>query len=288
MHPVIFETDLFGLLSKPFSLHTYGLLIASGFLAAMMLSKRQGEREGEDPERIVDLAFYLLLAGLVGARFVFILTKFDDYMRNPIEIFMFWRGGLVFYGGFIGAGLYMAYYCHRYRMNFFKFADILIPYLAMAHAAGRLGCIAAGCCFGKVTDVAWAIEFPVGSMAHQAHLTAGLVGVADAAHGIHPTQLYEAGAELCMFMLLISFRKYKRFHGQLFLIWLSAYPVIRSFIEMFRGDKHRGIGVFGTPLSTSQFISVGVALVAVYLYFYLRKQRVGKDDSPLESYSASA
>ena len=273
MHPVIVEFDLFGLLAKPFSLHSYGLLIAAGFLSAMMLSKRQGEREGEDPDQIVDLAFYLLLSGLVGARIVFILTKWQDYVRNPAEIVMFWRGGLVFYGGFIGAGLFMAYYCRRHRINFFKYADIYIPYLAMAHAFGRLGCLAAGCCFGKVTEASWGIIFPLNSMVHQAHVNMGVIGLSEMPHAIHPTQLYEAGAEICMFLILAGMRKYKRFHGQLFLIWLSAYPVIRSFIEMFRGDKVRGLGVFGTPLSTSQFISVVVALVAVYLYFYLRRQR---------------
>ena len=271
MHPKFFELDIFG--DKPWVLHSYGLLIAAGFLSAMMLAKRQGEREGEDPDRIVDLAFYLLLAGLVGARLVFILTKLEDYLQNPLEIFMFWRGGLVFYGGFIGAAIYMTYYCKRYRMNFFKFADIFVPYLAMAHAFGRLGCLAAGCCFGKVTDMAWGIVFPLESAVHHAHRSAGLVAINELPHAIHPTQLYEAGAEIGMFVLLILMRKTKRFHGQLFLTWLAIYPIFRSIIEMFRGDKLRGIGVLGTPLSTSQLISVGVALVAVYLFFFLRKKR---------------
>ena len=271
MHPKFLEIDVFG--DQPWVLHSYGLLIAAGFLSAMMLAKRQGEREGEDPDRIVDLAFYLLLSGLIGARIVFILTKFDDYLQNPLEILMFWRGGLVFYGGFIGAAIYMTYYCNRYRMNFFKFADILIPYLAMAHAFGRLGCLAAGCCFGKITDVGWGIVFPLESAVHYAQRSAGIVGISELPHAIHPTQLYEAGAEIGMFFLLILMRKNKRFHGQLFLTWLAIYPVIRSIIEMFRGDQLRGVGVFGTPLSTSQFISVGVAAVAIYLFFFLRKKR---------------
>ncbi len=269
MHPVLFQTDFFGLLSEPFSLHTYGLLIAGGFLLAMMLSKRQAERDGEDPDRIVDLAFYILLAGLVGARIVFILTKIDEYVRRPLEIFMFWRGGLVWYGGFIAAALYIAYYTRKHRIAYFKVVDILIPYMALAHAFGRFGCLAAGCCHGSPTTEAWGIVFPPGSMAQQAQQVAGLVGIGDASLPVHPTQLYEAGAELMLFWLLTWMRPHKRFHGQLFLVWLGLYPVLRSLIEMFRGDKERGVYI----LSTSQYLSIGVGIAALVIFFYLRAKR---------------
>lgn len=269
MHPLLFQTDLFGLLRDPWSLHTYGLLIASGFLIALALIKRQAEREGEDPERFVDLAFYLLVAGLIGARVVFIFTKLDEFIANPIEVLMFWRGGLVWYGGFIAASGYVAYYCRRYKLPFFKFVDILVPYMALAHAFGRLGCLAAGCCFGRVTELPWGIVFPVGSMVQQAQLGAHLIASGQRALPVHPTQLYEAAGELGLFWLLILARRVKRFHGQLFLIWLGAYPALRSTIEMFRGDKERGVYI----LSTSQYISIGVALVAAILVGYFWRMR---------------
>ena len=272
MHPVLFQTDLFGLLSEPWQLHTYGLLIATGFLTAMELSRRQAALENENPERVVDLAFYLLLAGLIGARIVFIFTKFPEYARDPIEIVKFWRGGLVWYGGFIGAAVYLIYYSRKYTVDFFKMADIFIPYMALAHAFGRLGCLAAGCCYGKITHVAWGLVFPQGSMAHQEQQGDGLIGFSDAALPVHPTQLYEAGAELGMFWLLLVMRRSKRFHGQLFLTWLGVYPVLRSIIETFRGDRERGVFV----LSTSQYISIAVALAAVGLYFYFKKRRLGE------------
>jgi len=269
MHPVLFSFDFFGLKAEPISLHTYGLLIATGFLFAIVLSKRQAEREDEDPERIVDLGFYVLLAGLIGARIVFILTKLDEYVRDPLAVVMFWRGGLVWYGGFIGAAGFVWYYCKKHRLNYWKFADLTIPYVAMAHAFGRLGCVAAGCCFGQPTDQPWGIVFPVGSPAQQAHQSAGAIGYGDLALPIHPTQLYEAGAEMMMFWILIAVRRHKSFHGQLMLIWLACYPVIRSIIEMFRGDSERGIYI----ISTSQWISIGVAAFAIWVYFHLRKQR---------------
>jgi phosphatidylglycerol---prolipoprotein diacylglyceryl transferase len=269
MHPILFQTDLFGLLSEPWSLHTYGLLIAIGFLLAMELSRREAVREDEDPEQVVDLAFYLLLAGLVGARIVFILTKFNEYLHDPIEIFKFWRGGLVWYGGFMGAAFYLIYYARKHRIDFFKYTDILIPYMALAHAFGRLGCVAAGCCYGRVTHVAWGVVFPPGSMAALEHQADGLIGMGEASLAVHPTQLYEAGAELLMFWLLLWVRSKKRFHGQVFLFWLGLYPVIRSTIEMFRGDKERGVYI----LSTSQYLSIVVAIAAAGIFFYLRKRR---------------
>lgn len=270
MHPVIFQTDLFGLLDEPLKLHTYGMLIATGFIVAMLLSSRQAEREGESADAIVDLAFYALVAGLVGARAAFIITKFDYYLANPLEVLMFWRGGVVFYGGFIGAAVMVWWYCKRRRLPFFKVVDVLVPYLALAHTFGRLGCLAAGCCYGKPTDLPWGTVFPAGSMAQQAHQAAGLVGISEPALPIHPTQLYEAGAELALFWVLLWLRPHKRFHGQLFLTWLAAYPVIRSGIEVFRGDVERGI-YWG--LSFAQWISIGVAAAAVWLYVYLRRQR---------------
>ena len=139
MFPVIHKFDFFGALKEPWSLHTYGLLIATGFLFAMMLGKRQAAREGEDPERIVDLSFYVLLAGLVGSRLVFIFTKLDDYLENPFEIVMFWRGGLVWYGGAIGGLLTVTWWIRRKGLPFLIAADLLGPLLLLGQGMGRIG-----------------------------------------------------------------------------------------------------------------------------------------------------
>jgi phosphatidylglycerol:prolipoprotein diacylglycerol transferase len=268
MHPILLSTDLFGFLSEPFELHTYGVMIAIGFLAAMLLGSRQGRLEGEDPDRIIDLAFYVLLAGLVGARVVFIITKLPEYIADPVQILYFWRGGLVWYGGFIGAALFTIHYCRKHRMSYWKIVDISIPYVALAHAFGRFGCLSAGCCYGRPTESFVGIQFPVTSAVQYSQQSDGLVGFTDLPHPVHPTQLYEAGFEISMFLLLIAMRPHKRFHGQLFLIWLSAYPIARTIIEMVRGDKERGVFV----LSTSQWISILVAAAAVGLIFYFRRE----------------
>ena len=276
MNPIVFETTLFGFLSKPFSLHWYGLLIAMGFWVSMLYARRQAARENEDPEKVQDMAFWLLLFGLMGARFIFILTRWDVYMQNPLKILTFWEGGFVFYGGFIGAAFTLIYYTTVHKLPFFKYADLLIPFLAMAHAVGRLGCLMAGCCFGEPTEMAWGIQFPSGSACHVQHLRLGDVGANDPSLAVHPTQLYEAVAELIMFFYLSWLRMRKRFHGQVLLAWLIGYPIIRSVIEMYRGDKIRGIyklieADWFPAMSTSQYISILVALSAVGTWLYLRR-----------------
>lgn len=263
MHPVFFE--IFG-----FPIHVYGVLIAGGFLLAMNLSRRQAGREGENPEQIADIAFLALVAGIIGARVVFVFTKLDEYLANPIDILLFWRGGVVFYGGFIAAAVMIIYYCRKHRLDYFKIVDILVPYLALGHAFGRLGCLAAGCCFGKPTELPWGIEFPLHSMVHIQQQTDLVVGASEQPLAVHPTQLYESGVELVLFAFLLWFRRYKRFHGQLFLCWLALYAPIRSLIEVLRGDRERGL-YYG--LSTSQWISLAVAATAVVLFFALRSRR---------------
>lgn len=273
MYPLIHEFDLFGLIADPLGLHTYGLLIATGFLLGMNVARSAAAKEGEDPERVVDLCFYVLVAGLIGSRVVFIITQWDRYANDPVKILMFWQGGLVWYGGFIAATGFVFYYAKKHRMNFLRLADVLMPAVALGHGFGRLGCLAAGCCFGQPTTVAWGTVFPNGSPAHGAHVEQGLIGFAEHALPIHPTQLYEAGFEISMFVILSALRPFKRMHGQLFLTWLALYPIFRSINESLRGDKVRGEGLGFLGLSTSQYISIGVVGFALWLFFHLRKNK---------------
>src|SRR5512140_3068392 len=161
-------------------LHSYGLLIAGAFLAGIWLAQREGRRRGQDPERIADLSFWILVAALVGSRVYFIFVNWGDYFgpgralvatpfgRIP-RLLAVWEGGLVFYGGFIGAALTAFWYMRRHRMRFLPHADTLIPSVAFGHFLGRLGCFSAGCCWGEVagSHLPWATRFPPGSLAYQ-------------------------------------------------------------------------------------------------------------------------
>jgi len=280
------NNDLFHL-SRPLAipLHTYGLLIATAFLVAMTLAGRAAEREGQDRDRVMDLTFWILIAAMVGSRLLFILVNWDEYAKAPAKIFAFWEGGLVFYGGFIGAVLVSVWYMRKHEMPFFPVADALIPSVAIGHAIGRLGCFAAGCCWGGACDphLPWAAKFPPESLAYQSQVANGIIQLG-AAHtiAIHPTQLYESLGELVIFCALLFWRGRKRFHGELLALYLVLYAPLRAMVETLRGDEERGrvfnfVGPWAKGawwnLSTSELISVGIFATGVALFVLLGRRR---------------
>jgi phosphatidylglycerol:prolipoprotein diacylglycerol transferase len=249
-------------------LHTYGLLIATGFIVGIGLAQREARRRGQDPERIADLSFWILVAALVGSRVYFIFVNWKDYfeagtflIQTPFgripRVLAIWEGGLVFYGGFIGAALAAWLYLRRHRMGFLAHADTLIPSLAIGHFFGRLGCFSAGCCWGDVahTRLPWAASFPPESLAFQTFASRADPGAylaPDHAHTLplHPTQLYEAFGELGLFLFLVMVvRPRKAFHGEVLAVWLMLYAILRSTVESFRGDVERGV-VLGLGVGT--------------------------------------
>ena len=273
-------------------LHTYGLMLMAGFVAAIMVSARLAEREwgGKEGLRrrndVMDLAVWVVLGGILGSKVLFILVTPKDFLdglasafRDPSRLIGALGGGFVFYGGFIGAGAAVWWFCRKRNLPFLRFADVIAPTVALGQAFGRLGCFSAGCCWGKPASVhlPWAVRFPGAGRAldlfghptggaiawsSQAeemkrwviestgqvfdHPVPGSVRVADwvAQHGttlpIHPTQLYESLAQLLLFVALMIARRYRRFHGQIVALYLIGYAIIRSTVEVFRGDAERG------------------------------------------------
>ncbi len=262
-------------------LHTYGLLIACAFMIGIWLAQREAARRGQDHERIADLAFWLLVAGLVGSRVYFILVNWGDYfgpralVSTPLgrvpRLLAVWEGGLVFYGGFIAAALTAWWYLRRHRMAFLAHADTLIPSVAFGHFLGRLGCFAAGCCWGEVAHahLPWAARFPPASLAYQAfasrpHPEAFLAPDRLTTLPLHPVQLYESFGELALFLVLVlAVRPRKRFHGQVLATWLLLYAVLRTVVELFRGDLERGV-VAG--LGVGQWTSLAILAVGAAIW----------------------
>jgi phosphatidylglycerol:prolipoprotein diacylglycerol transferase len=250
VHPVLFEINL-GFVKIP--LHTYGLMIAIGFLFGISIIRKLSVRNQMNPDTNADLAFWLLMTGFLGARILFIITRLDFFLSNPIEMFKVWEGGLVFFGGLITATAYAFYYFKKHKLNVWKMIDVLSPGLVVAHAFGRMGCLGAGCCYGRATDVPWAIR-----------LNSDLVDETLRGMPIHPTQIYESVALFILFSGLMYISKHKKFDGQVGLTYFMLYPIIRSIIEVYRGDSIRGFVIDGI-LSTSQFISILVFAGALFV-----------------------
>ncbi|MFZ5569214.1 MAG: prolipoprotein diacylglyceryl transferase [Thermodesulfobacteriota bacterium] len=243
----------------PFTLYTYGLMIAIGILVAVMVARSEARRKSMDPDKIADLAFYLVIAGVVGARLFYVATNPRLFMADPLEVFRIWNGGLVFYGAFITALIVCLVYLKKNRMPVWKVTDIFAPAVAIAHVFGRLGCFCAGCCYGKVCSLPWAVTFS------NPDTLARPIGV-----GLHPTQLYDAINNLVIFSLLWLFRRRMKFDGQLFWIYILLYGVNRSVIETFRGD-FRGEFIWGV-FSISQVIGSSLALLAMIMLYRLYRR----------------
>lgn len=275
--------------------HTYGVLLATGFFCAVTVAARLAQQEWrkvawvdgkgfvdtEGPrrrEQVLDLGFWVLVGGLVGSRILFIIVNWKDYAKDLSSIFSL-GGGLVFYGGLIGAAVATYAFARVHGMDFLRLADLAIPTVSLGQALGRLGCFSAGCCWGGPagSHAHLAVRFPGSGVAKDllGHLTGtgstafssqasdpryvieatgeilqqsapGAVRISEwvMQHGttlpVYPTQIFESVGQVFIFASLLFLRRYRRFHGQIFSLWLMAYAVLRSTVELFRGDTERG------------------------------------------------
>ncbi len=228
----------------PIPIHSYGFFVATGFLASVAVIRRLARRAKISEEKILDLTFWGLIAGFGGARILFILTRLDHFSAHPLDMIKVWEGGLVFLGAPFALIPFIVWYCRKHRMGIWNTLDVLIPGVTIAHAFGRIGCLGAGCCYGKPTGGHWGVRL------HSELVEESLRGVL-----LHPTQLYEAAALAILLGGLVWLFRNRKFEGQVILTYFLAYPMIRSIIEIFRGDQIRGFVIPGL-LSTSQFISI--------------------------------
>ncbi len=261
MYPVLFELHL-GRLGS-FTIGTYGLFYALGFLLALRLAVAYARRDGIETARIVDLGILALLAGFIGAKVLLYLLDFRTYLADPMEMIRSLRSAGVFYGGFILASLVALVYVRRHHMPLGKVADLVAPPLALGQAIGRLGCFAAGCCYGKACDLPWAVTF---TDPRAARLTGVTLDVP-----LHPTQIYHALADLAILAITAALMRRRRFEGQVFWVYVLSYAVLRFVVEFFRGDTVRGL-YFGQRLSTSQIIAVPAAILAIAALVHLGRR----------------
>jgi phosphatidylglycerol:prolipoprotein diacylglycerol transferase len=256
MHPILFRIG-------DWPVYSYGVLLALAYLAGLQLAVVRARRAGLDPARVMDLGIYLIIAALVGAKLMLIAVDFEYFRAQPRELLSLVRAGGVFYGGLLAAFFVGLWLIRRYRLPVWTTADLIAPGIALGHIVGRFGCLLAGCCYGRPADVPWAITFtdPVASANVGTPLDVPL----------HPTQLYDAGAEaLILVVLLLTERRGRPFPGRTFWLYMLLYAVSRFIIEIYRGDERGTL----MGMSTSQFVSVVLVPVGLLMLWRLRK-RVG-------------
>ena len=230
----------------PLAIHTYGVLVALGFLFGLMLVARRAKAQGIPPTAISDLGVWLIVAGMGGAKLFYIVVHWPDFVAGwRVSGVAALREGFVFYGGFIAACVATIVFARRRQLNLWKLADAFAPGVALGHAFGRLGCFFNGCCYGLPTHCSLAVRFPAGHLMHDIP--------------VHPTQLYEVAGNLLLMAGLLAWGRRQRFAGQTWWLYVLGYGVLRLVVEHFRGDDIRWLGLF----TAGQAVAVAMIVVAV-------------------------
>jgi phosphatidylglycerol:prolipoprotein diacylglycerol transferase len=267
MYPRLFDLG-------PITVYTYGVLLAVAYLLGLKFAMVRAQARGLDSVRVLDLGIYIIISALLGAKLLLLITDFRTFRANPAELLTLARSGGVFYGGLILAVVVALWYIRRAGLPLWTTCDVFAPGIALGHVVGRFGCFFAGCCYGRPTTKPWGIVF-------SDPFAAANVGTPLGVH-LHPTQLYEAGAELIILgILLLAERKSQRFAGFTFWLYILLYAVSRYIIEIFRGDERGSVGIF----STSQFISLVLAPLAIAMLLYLARR---KEPAPKSSRKRAA
>jgi phosphatidylglycerol:prolipoprotein diacylglycerol transferase len=254
MYPRLFELG-------PITVYTYGVLLAAAYLLGLQLARVRAKKRGLDPNRVLDLGIYIIISALIGAKLLLLITDFKTFTSDPRELLTLARSGGVFYGGLILAVTVALWYIRKIGLPLWTTCDVFAPGIALGHVIGRFGCLFAGCCFGKPTTKPWGITFTDPFAAANVGTPLGVP--------LHPTQLYEAGAEFVILLLLLGTEKRGRaYPGRTFWLYMLLYGISRFIIEIYRGDERGTVGMF----STSQFISILLVPLAVGMLVYLARR----------------
>ncbi len=240
-----------------FFLPTYGLLVASAFLLALWLAGRLARRAGLEPDAVMNLGILTAIAGMLGAKLLLILLDLGYYAQNPGELFSLTtlQAGGIFYGGLLAALITAFVYMRRKKMPGLATADVFAPAIALGHSIGRIGCFAAGCCWGAECRLPWAVTFKN----PEAHRLVGVpLGIP-----LHPTQLYEAAAEAIIFAVL--YRRFGKPHrpGAIIGLYLALYSTVRFLVEFVRA--HDQSNPYYGPFVAEQWIALGLLVLGISL-----------------------
>lgn len=245
------KNDLFSI--GNFTIHGYGLMIALGFLLCVIMGMYRAKRLKLNPEAILDIALIGLVVGFVGAKLLYIIVEFPTFLKDPMRVVG--SEGFVVYGGIIAGALSAMVYCRRKKLVFLDYFDLAAPSIALAQGVGRIGCLLAGCCYGRETSCPIGIVFPEGSLA-----PAGV--------RLLPTQILSSAGDLLIVVILLLFHKRAKHRGDVGALYMLLYGVGRFLIEFLRSDDRGAVGF----LSTSQLISIFIVIGAVLLFMSNRKR----------------
>ncbi len=246
MFPILFHIG-------SYAVHTYGVVLMLAFVVSIFIAFRTAQRRtAEDarwpitPEHVLDLGIWLVVAGLLGARIMFVALDWEMYAGHPLDVFRVWQGGLSFHGGFFGGLIALSLFCIRHRIPVLTMADLYAPGSMLGYGVGRVGCFLNGCCYGAPTKMPWGIRF---------HDDGVLTPPS------HPTQLYSVGLALLSFALLLRLQRHQAFRGQLSCWFFVLAGTERFIMEIWRANVTSTVVALG--LTDVQWLCLGFIALGV-------------------------
>lgn len=255
MHPILFTIG-------KFEIYSYGVLMAVSFYISLYLlikdanqppilpaseqAWKPAEKTKIDTSTVLDIVFWITISGILGGKLAYIFFNLPLYIQNPLDASL-WRGGFIFHGGFFLSLATVFFYTKKKKLSFIYIVDLIISYVALGQAIGRIGCFLNGCCYGRPTDLPIGKVFNLNSPA----------GYHYGALPLHPTQLYSSLFLFILFLLLKKIRVNQKFEGKTLLAYLILYPTFRFFLDFLRGD---GLGIFFYRLTLFQIICIVIAI----------------------------
>jgi len=267
MRQILFEIPGVGV-----KIFGYGLMLFFAFIGSMNMAAWRARREKLDPETIYDMALYVFIGGLIGARGFYVVQYWGDKVKTVAEIFEIWNGGIVLYGSILGGTAGFLFYRWRRWFPILPMLDAIAPALALGIAIGRLGCFLNGCCYGDVCHLPWAVQFPRNSPPWASEVAHNQIAPdLDFSLPLHPTQIYSTIDGLIICLLLSAYYPLRKRDGQVMGLFLLAYPVTRFLIERLRNDE----GIFFAGMTISQVISFGIFAFGLGFWGFLATRPVG-------------
>ncbi|MBU4346121.1 MAG: prolipoprotein diacylglyceryl transferase [Candidatus Omnitrophica bacterium] len=244
MYPIICKIG-------PFTVYSYGLMLSIAFGLSVVLAMAEARKQSIDTSIIFNFAFLVFVAGIIGARIFYIIENLGYYIKNPLEIIMLQYGGLSWFGGLFAGIIFGVAYLKKRNPLLYKILDLVVPFVALGQAIGRIGCLLNGCCFGKISR--FGLYFPV----HRLVLI--------------PTQLYSSLLLIFIFLLLRFLQDRPHRQGQIFFLYLLLYSIVRFFIEFLRADNE----VIFLELTLFQIISLVIFVLSSIKLFSIRPAKCG-------------
>jgi phosphatidylglycerol:prolipoprotein diacylglycerol transferase len=259
------------LIGTGFFVPDYAFMQTVAILLGIFIAIKEAEKKGLDLKKVFYSSLIIIISAAVSSRIFVIIQNFENYSTDLLSIFYFWKGGTASTGAYIGGFIALILLTKFYKIPVKRFLDCIAIPVSAAIFFGRIGCFLNGCCYGKKSDLPWAMHFPDGSGPYYDQLQSGLITPNQLSLPVHPTQLYEALYALVLFFFLMLYKKYQKLDGELFAVLFIIYPLGRFLNEFLRADDRGSFLIFSSP----QLLSI-VAIIISVGFLYLKKMSVKK------------